>query len=125
MKKIKYTLNERKAEAMIMYLKNKDIKYKYIPSIIFISDVLHLNKYHRPVNAEIPKYIFKKFKNIKNKPDMDLLSKSDIDILEFARNIVPYFIKKVKIKYDYYKMLDMDNIIGADDIFCESEHLCF
>lgn len=124
-KNIKHTLNERKAEAMIMYLRNiYGVEYKDIPYAIFAADIYHLNRWYRPINAEIPKKIFNKYKGIINKPDMDLLSISDVAALDISVMFIAWF-RRHKIKYNYYEMLNEKTKKQAVDILEMTEYLCF
>ena len=122
---IKYTLNESKAIAIIMYLKQMcEFKYNQFKPILFVADKYSLNEFGRPVSAQIPKKLFNKYELIKMSPNMNELSKSDIESMTFG--IAEWMLNKnVKVDYNYYKMLTDENKKNADDIFYESENLVF
>lgn len=107
--KIEFQFNKEKANAVILYLANKDyyISKMRLLKFIFFADLYHLNKYGRPIlgdkyvamnNGPVLSKLYDMLKNssrdyrvekgkfiIPNKePDLDCLSKSDIEALDYA-----------------------------------------
>lgn len=120
-KKIEFQFNKDKANAVILYLAQKDygISKMRLLKYVFFADLYHINKYGRPIlgdkyvamdNGPVLSKLYDMLKTssqdyhiekniiiIPNaEPDLDYLSKSDIEALDYALE-----------KYAQYKTLEM------------------
>lgn len=122
--KIEFNFNKQKANAVILYLANKynDISKMRLLKYVFFADLYHINKYGRPILGDryvamdngpvlsklydmlkMPSkdfHIEKKMLVIPDKqPDLDYLSKSDIEALDYVLN-----------QYSQYDTLEMSDL---------------
>lgn len=123
-KKIEFRFNKDKANAVILYLAQKDygISKMRLLKYVFFADLYHINKYGRPILGD--KYVAmdkgpvlsKLYDMLKTssqdyhieknmiivpnaEPDLDYLSKSDIEALDYALE-----------RYSQYETLEMSDL---------------
>ena len=107
--KIEFQFNKEKANAVILYLAQKDssISKMRLLKYVFFADLYHINKYGRPILGDkyvamkngpvlsklydMLKYSSRDYKIEQNvliipnkEPDLDFLSKSDIEALDYS-----------------------------------------
>ncbi len=129
-RKIEFQFNKQKANAVILYLSKKDYSISKVRLLkyVFFADLYHLNKYGRPIlgdkyvamdNGPVLSKLYDMLKNssrdykvennkfiIPNKePDLDYLSKSDIEALDYA-------LEKYSV-YDTFEMSDLTHEYNA------------
>lgn len=128
-KKIEFRFNKDKANAVILYLAQKDygISKMRLLKYVFFADLYHINKYGRPIlgdkyvamdNGPVLSKLYDMLKTssqdyhieknmiiIPNtEPDLDYLSKSDIEALDYALE-----------KYSQYETLEMSALIHENN----------
>lgn len=123
-KKIEFRFSKQKANTVILYLANKDygISKMRLLKYVFFADFYHINKYGRPIlgdhyvamdNGPVLSKLYDMLKYStrdysiekrmiiipKVKPDLDYLSKSDIEALDYALE-----------NYSQYETLEMSKL---------------